>query len=400
MNFLVTRISRFISITSLIAMSCLTQADVIFTENFDEQGNWHSGLEINDDGGLHPVVTQDRPLDGADVQQMRKDGYTLPNGWDAARQFPLWAESYGNTGFPENVEILAANADKAKGGTGKSLVVYRQSAGGLAYQFPSDGQLDKELETPTDEVFVSFNIRFSDNWTPIDTVATVGGATKLFRVSSIDAGGDPFSAFSIGDSSAIFVWTYKHSENTGLRNDYTFRADPQETNYSMNNPPLSNVPTSSNSINYVGHIRDLDGDGIDDNTVTLLSLTKGTPVGSDGQTVLHDEIWGNGTWRKMQFYLKMNSAPGALDGQLRVWMDDQLIFKNVTVPWQGNDAPGGLKWTHVGFGGNASFKAYDASEQRTEWRAYDDVVVRTSIPEELLSGSPSIPNPPTSITVE
>lgn len=396
MTSLGAQLGRFISIISLIGTPLVASADQIFAENFDDQPDWTSGLEINDLGGLKPVVTQNRPLDGADVQQTRADGYTLPNGWDAARQFPIWAESYGNTGFPENVEILAANSDKARGGVGKSLVVYRQST--RTYQWPSDGQLDKELDTPTDTIFVSFYIRFSDNWTPIDTVAS--GITKLFRVSSIDSGGDPFSAFSDGDSSAIFVWGYQHNENTGVRSLYTFRADPQETNYSMNNPPLQNTPTTSGSYNYVGHIRDLDGDGIEENPVTLLSLTTGKPIGADGGPVLHDEVWGGGVWRKMEFYLKMNSAPGALDGVTMVWMDGQLIFKNTTVPWQGNNAPGGLKWTHVGFGGNANFQEYDDSVRRTEWRAYDDIVVSTSVPAALMSDFSAKPNPPNSLKVQ
>lgn len=352
---------------------------IVFQDNFDNQPDWTSGLEINDLGGLKPVVTNDRPLDGADVEQFAANGYTLPNGWDSARQFPIWAESYGNTGFPENVEILAANSDKARGGTGKSLVVYRQSS--RAYQWPSDGQLDKKLDTPTDTVFVRFYLRFSDNWTPIDTVGS--GICKLFRVSSIDQGGNPFSAFSDGDSSAIFVWGYQHNTNTGVRHLYTFRADPQETNYSMNNPPIANLPYSGGSFNYQDHIRDLDGDGVDDNVVTLPSLTKGTPLGSDG-VVLHDEVWGGGIWRKMEFYVKMSSAPGAMDGVVMVWMDDQLIFKNTTIPWQGNDAPGGLKWTHVGFGGNTNFEEYDDTVQRTEWRAYDDIEIWDSLPEGKL----------------
>ena len=356
-------------------------AQLLFSENFDDQPDWHSGLEVNDLNGLNPVIVRGETPDGADTEQFRDQGHTLPDGWDSARQFPLWAESYGDTGFPENVEILASNADKARGGTGKSLVIYRQSAGGTSYNWPSDGQLDKKLATPTDEVFVRFWMRFSDNWTPIDTVAS--GITKIFRVSSVDEGGSPFSAFSNGDSAPIFVWGYQHNTNTGVRHLYTFRADPQESNYSMHSPSLPNVPTTSGSHNYVGHIRDLDGDGVEENPVTLTSLTTGNPVGADGGTVLHDEIWGGGIWRKMEFYLKMNSAPGALDGVTKVWMDDQLIFSNTTVPWQGNDSPGGRKWTHVGFGGNSNFHEYDASVKRTEWRAFDDIKIYNGLPEDM-----------------
>lgn len=376
----------------------MTKADVVFTENFDDQPDWTSGLEINDLRYPNPSSAIGKPLDGADVEQMRENGHTLPNGWDSARQFPIWAASFGDVGFPENVEILASNSDKARGGTGKSLVVYRQSAGELPYNWPSDGQLDKKLDEPSDELFVRFYVRFSDNWTPIDTVAS--GITKMFRISSVDAGGNPFSAFPDGDASSIFIWGYQHNINTGLRNLFGFRGDPQETNYKVDTPPIPNLATNSGSFNYVGHIRDLDGDGIEDNIVTLQSLVTGNPVGADGQTVLHDEIWGGGIWRKMEFYVKVNSAPGALDGVAMVWMDGQLIFKNTTVPWQGSDAPGGLKWNTVGFGGNSNFHEYPSSVQRTEWRAFDDIVVRTSIPAELLSGSSAKPNAPTSLKVQ
>lgn len=397
MNFFVARISRFISITSLIAMSCLTQADAVFTENFDEQPDWHSGLEKNDLGGLNPFNVRGDAIDGADAEQLRSYGHTLPDGWDAVRQGPVWAESFGDIGFPENVEILASNSDKTRNGTGKSLVVYRQSTGNLSYAYPSDGQLDTKLATPSDELYVSFWMRFSDNWTPIDTVTS--GQTKLFRITAIDEGGNPFSAFTDGDSSSIFWWTYEHSRNYGLRLTLGMRADPQETNYGMTNPPLGNIPRSSMSLNFQQDIRDVNGDGIEDNVITLPSLLTGNPLGSDG-IVMHDDVWGGGVWRKIGFYVKMNSAPGALDGAAMMWMDGQLLYKNTTVPWQGFDAPGGIKWNYVGFGGNANFHEYDDTHQRTEWRAYDDVVVRTSIPAELLSGSSAIPNPPTSITVE
>ncbi|PVY78307.1 hypothetical protein C8D92_102348 [Tamilnaduibacter salinus] len=373
-------------------------AEVLFEESFDDQPDWHSGLEINDLKYLNPFNVRGENPDGADNEQFRERGHTLPEGWDAARQGPVWAESIGDPGFPENVEILAANADKARGGTGKSLVVYRQSTGVDGHNWPSDGQLDAKLATPTDELFVRFWIRFSDNWTPVDTVAT--GLTKLFRASSVDKGGSPFSGFTNGDSAPIFLWVYQHSANLGLRNVLAFRAHPQETNYSMDNPPMANRSRSNNSYNFVGNIRDLDGDGVDDNTVTLTSLTTGNPVGADGGPVLHDEIWGGGTWRKMEFYLKMNSAPGALDGVAKQWMDGQLIFSNTTVPWQGHESSGGRKWTHVGFGGNSNFHEYLKSVQRTEWRAYDDIVIRNSLPERLQSGSSAKPNPPVDPSVQ
>lgn len=397
MTILSARISKFVLMMPLLGMVCLAKADVIFTEDFDDQPDWHSGLEINDLGGLNPFNVRGDTFDGADAEQFRDKGYTLPSGWDSARQSPVWAGSFGDAGFPENVEILAENSDKARGGAGKSLVIYRQSTGNLSYQWPSDGQLDVKLSTPQEELYVRFWMRFSDNWTPIDTVTS--GMTKLFRISSVDEDGNPFSAFSDGDSAPIFVWGYQGTPDFGVRHLYTFRADPQETNYSMTNPPLRNVPSTNLSLNYQGHIRDLNGDGTEDNVVTLPSLITDNPLGSDG-IVKHDDVWGGGIWRKMEFYVKMNSAPGALDGVTMVWMDGQLIFKNTTIPWQGNNSPGGRKWTHIGFGGNTNFHEYDDSVQRTEWRAYDDIVVRTSIPEKLLSGPSAKPNPPASLSVE
>jgi hypothetical protein len=357
-------------------------AGLIFADNFNAQPDWHSGLEINDLGGLNPFNVRSDPnrLDGADAEQQRDQGHTLPNGWDSARQGPVWAASFGDAGFPENVEILASNADKTRSGTGKSLVVYRQSTGDLGFAWPSDGQLDKKLDQSSDEVFVRFWMRFSDNWTPIDTVTS--GLTKLFRIAAIDVGGNPFSAFSDGDASALLLWNFQVS-NFGQRNLIAFRADPQETNYGMDTPPPINTPRTylgSMSLNFEGNIRDLNGDGVEDNAVTLLSLVTGNPVGSDG-IVNFADIWGGGVWRKMEFYVKMNSAPGAMDGIAMQWMDDQLILKNVNMPWQGTNSPGGIKWSHVGFGGNANFHAYDDSVQRTEWRAYDDVEIYNGLPE-------------------
>lgn len=362
--------------------------EILFQENFDELADWNSGLLANDLNG-----------DGKpDTVQISTKGYQLPSGWYSARQDPSWAPSTGYPDRHENIEITGANADKARGGVGKSMVVWRDSTTEPTWRWNSDGILSKFFLGGFDQIYVSFWIRFEDNWTPLGE----SGGTKLFRIASWDGNGQTdgiYQAFSYGEQSALFLWDYAASEY-GVRDFLSFRGDPQETNYTVTNPaPIAtprNVNDGSMSLNFTGNIRDLNGDGVEDNKITsLLDLTTGQPIGLDGTTVTHDELWGN-KWHRVEFYVKMNSAPGKMDGVAMQWIDGQLVFDNHQFPWMGFDSPGGIKWNVVHFGGNSHFHAYPDSDRREEWYSIDDIVIRSDLP-----ASRSIaPNPPSDVSAD
>ncbi len=364
-------------VTFLVATA---SADVIFEENFDGQPDWNSGLEVND-----------KNFDGKpDTIQDINGGHTLPGGWDSVRQDPTWAPSTGHSDRHENIEIVSRNEDKARGGSGKSMVVWRDSAT-PDWKWNSDGILSKKVDG-FESIYVSFWIKFSPDWTPFGET----GMTKLFRVSSYDGFGPIYKAFEDGNSSAIMVWDYRTDEY-GARNKLAVRGDPQETNYFITSPEPINLPRQLNSgglsLNFTQNVVDLDGDGEKDQDITsLINLKTNQPIDPSDDVVTHDELWGD-QWHKVEFFLKMNSSPGAMDGVLDQWIDGQLVFSNKTFPWMGTDSPGGLKWNVVHFGGNSHFHAFPDTERREEWYSIDDIVIRSDMP-----GVP--PNSPNSLLIQ
>ena len=108
-------------------------------------------------------------------------------------------------------------------------------------------------------------------------------------------------------------------------------------------------------------------------------------------------------WHKMEFYIKVNSSPGAQDGILAQWFDDGLVFLNKTIPWIQNGANPNLKFTAVKFGGNHHTKNYlekNMGIDRVEWYAIDDIMIRNDLPENLILSPTISPNAPLNIKVE
>ncbi|MEQ9075634.1 MAG: hypothetical protein RLP09_17390 [Sandaracinaceae bacterium] len=320
---------------------------VLFEEDFDDLPDWTSG----DEGA---------PLPG-DFYSMRADS--------------AFAMSDGFPGGREAIEILEGNVEMARGGAGKSLVMWRDSNGPDWY-WGSDSMLTVYFPEGHDELYLRFWIRFDPDWTPDGE----SGMTKLFRFSSWDPDDGPlYQAFPHGANGPILIWDYQHNDY-GTRNLLAFRGHPQETNYRMTDPPMINLPRRGNtSMNFDDDIRDLDGDGVDDNVVDQLrNLITGEPVSG---TVSHEELYGD-VWHEVEFHIRMNSGPGVYDGVLQQWLDGQLIFRNVTLPWRGTESTGDPLWNVVSFGGNSHFHAYPESERRQEWRAIDDILIRDSLPPE------------------
>lgn len=317
---------------------------ILFQENFDDQPDYTSSETLKLKGWTH-----------------------CRNGED------IWSPS---TGFPDHhdaFEILSSNADKARGGSGKSFVGWRESYKMEWNNWNSDGILAKYFEEGHEKLYVRFWIRFSDNFTP-------AGQTKLFRISSWDEEGDFFGYGPDRYNAPIMIWDYNHNDY-GQRNFLAFRGHPQETNYFQTNPKLVDLPRNIHNgdinLNFDNNIRDLDGDGNNENEVTLKSLVTGEILSG---IVSHDDVYGN-EWHKVEFFIQMNSAPGAMDGIIVQWLDDQLIFKNTKMPWMGNESEGGRKFNVVAIGGNDFFRSYPNEDKHEEWYAIDDIEMRSSLPE-------------------
>lgn len=339
-------------------------AEIVFQEDFDEQPDWTSGMH------------------SSERAQVVSNGDTLPENWFSTYQDPSWAPSLGHPDAHESIEILSKNSSKARGGVGKSYVGWRDSTTGPGWRWNSDSQLTKYFPEGYDELFVEFWIKFSPDWTPNGDT----GITKLFRISHWNGEGSIYGFGSDRSNGPVMIWDYEHN-SYGSRLNLTTRGYPIATNYVMTRPEKANWPREAGPMNFDNNIRDLDGDGLVDNEITkLLNLTTGDPV--SGGVVPHDEIWGD-KWHKIQFHVKMNSQPGVLDGELWMWIDDQLVVRNVTMPWAGYDATDMPKWNIVSLGGNSHFHAYPDEKRREEWYSIDDLIIST---ERFNS-----PNPPSNV---
>jgi hypothetical protein len=364
--------------TSLMVMSCLSNAGVIFEENFDTQPDFTSTLNSTVNG------------------QETRNGFTLPDNWDAMYQGTRWSPE---TGFPNNhasFEILAANADKTRSGSGKSMVNWRESYNAGWNNWASDSQLQKVLSQEYDEIYIEFWISFSANW--VGRTLNNGGISKFARIGHYDGVGDPFNGAPPSNPALgpVLFWDYVQNDY-GQRNNVAFRGGPPGYNYRMDTAAAGITGQTNFTSETVGMA---EGGG---NPLVVDQVNGGYLSDVDRYNfIFHDQLWGAaGNWTKVALYVKMNSAPGVNDGLMMQWINGQRIKIETTVPWVGaNPENKMVGWNFISIGGNDFFRPYPNEDRFEDWYAIDDVVVRTSIPEDLLAETPSAPNAPLDISIQ
>lgn len=331
-----------------------TPAGVIFQDNFDSQPDWTSTMHST-----------------AQAQDIYK-GDILPDGWTGIYQTTDWSPE---TGYPDKhatLEILAANTDKARGGTGKSAVMWREST---AQDWDSDSDLIKVFDQDYEEIYIEFQIRFSDNWICRDP-DPVRVLSKMMRIFHWDRVGDLYSGIADNAVGPMFIWRNDHAGIYGTRNFHAFRQGA---------PGYAYYPTGewawseSNDRNWTDGLKGQGPGGADS---TLPDALDGTPLAQKtGQTISHEQVWGLAdTWTKVAFWVKMNSAPGVADGQMRQWINGHRVRTVSAYPWV-IDGPM-VGWNAVGIGGNDNF-IEATPEMFEDWYAIDDLVVSNALPEGL-----------------
>lgn len=374
-------IARRTGLTLLMAVAVANSAtgEVLFKESFDDQPDWTSAMHSTD-------------------RAQYAGSHIIPEGWYAVRQDPTWAPSTGHPDKHEAIEILASNADKARGGRGKSYVSWRDYYDAGWNRWNSDSILAQYFPQGLDEVYVEFYVLFSPNWTPT-------GASKLFRITSWSGEPDFFGYGGGRQNGPVMFLDY--NVTSGVRNALAFRSGPHGENYGMNNQQMGDMP------------RQLVGSG--DYPGNWTSNTVGSTYGEDPQIPnklrggvipksidyypSHPEIYGPpGTWTKYAFYVKMNSAPGRRDGVFKQWLDDQLVLETNKVTWvDSNSSNKMVKWNVVAIGGNDFWRAsFTNADRREEWYAIDDLLIATTPPDEMGGGIelPVPPAPPADISVQ
>lgn len=387
---------------AVLAVAPMTYAEVIFSDSFDRQPDWTSGLPENDRGGL-PLPKTGRGGWNVDIEMDAKT-HKLPTSWDFVRQTPAFAPSRGDADRHETIEIsaesTAENANRAKGGTGKSFVKWRDST---TKSWDSDGMLVKYFPEGYSQMYVEFWINFSN-----ELIATYYGSTtqnmaKLFRIYHWDGLDATFDYFSPDQTKhPTFLWQYEGrsqaNKGYGFRNLLTpiaLRVDrygkiPSESLFlDSNRNPTNSIPTSFNA----STLAQFGGSALADKR-------DGGLVSSSIVDI--DQVFGDETkWTKIAFFVKMNSAPGVYDGQLIQWIDDRKAIDIKTMQWiaKGFEM---VKWNVVALGGNDFFNESSESQRREEWFAIDDIRVLTEIPANLMGDSEdtSPPNPPLTLTID
>jgi len=328
-----------------------TPQGVFFTENFAAQPDYTSA-------------------------QFKASGAKPANVYTMRIADDLWTPSNGH---PDREETFIIDSTRTLGGVGKSAKFHRMSNSNptnntamwnsediILYYFP-DGE---------SQIYVEYMIRFDDNWTfGVDT-----GASKVFRIFSWNGQGDVFKFFEGGNSGPLFVWDKEETLTYGTRNPLAMRGGPWGQNYYMSGSDFGNITPNSNfTSSLINH-------GKNGTTPQLPDKLNGGLIPNSG-AASHAQVFGPpGTWTKMAFFVKMNSAPGVADGELKMWIDDKQIVNGSGIVWVKPVASGTSfvpKWNCVGFGGNDYFHAHPSEQRVSEWYAITNIVMRNDIPGGL-----------------
>jgi hypothetical protein len=354
---------------------------VVFEENFDDQPDWISGPNV--------------------------DRANLPGGWFNYDEFGnMWSPSSGYPEMHEGIEILSANASKARGGTGKSMVNWRDgfrdnnndiqwvSDSVLWYRLPGEG---------LSEVYVEYYITFSTEMIEAFYAGEMG-MSKIFRIMAHD---DPdnfswsnYTRFFGDFNKPIYIWSIDGTTQYGVRNKtsvypWSPSSDPG-TNVALNDGPwgFSNGDWSGWYSKTA-----TDGQAIGGGNPELTDYKNGGIITTG--PVMIDQVFGNElTYVKMGHYVKMNSAPGVADGELHQFIDDKRISKITGINWTVSESPM-KKWRVVTLGGNDHFSRFPTKTPHEDWYSIDELVINTELPGHLKEGTYiSPPSPPVSLNVK
>lgn len=335
----------------LLSLPFRLSAEVLFLEDFDATPDWSS--------------------------QASQDVGPLPSGWDFGYTGETWHPS-NTAGSEPSIKITGNNAEQVYGGSGKAFIAsYESTESG---NYTSDGFLSKDIPGST-EVYVKFNLKFQPGFATDDA----DGSIKLLRILSYDGVGSRSQFFGDGNSAPIYLFDWA-ANSYGARHKHAFRCDDQENNYFCVNPEIIGAPASVKrgdmSTNFTSHLDEL--------TPLIPDLVNGGFLPYEG-IVFHNNVYSS-VWHEMEFYLKQNSAPGALDGVLRVWLDGQPIIDMKQIPWIGNNGNMSATWNNVSFGGNGKYH-WDTSSggfspSRERWVAFDNIVVLNELPFDVAASMP------------
>lgn len=361
----------------------VSQAEVIFEENFDGQPDW----DLMTDPSTSSIIER----------QAVKD-HLIPIGWDLVRSEAKWSPMRGHPDRHEAFEIKSEDSSKARGDKGKAMVNWRDSHDPGWNRFNSDGILVKKVGDQK-QLYVEFYVAFSPEM--YATFASGGlGSSKLFRIYSFTGGWDqPFNYFN-GTSHPEIVWNvYGSPKKYGLRNQVTTLGMHNDSSNYIDMPDGAGSSSGTHSLSYISHLAGQAPNGGD--AKLRDKLNGGFMLPGSGNVTMERLFGPPGAYTKVAFFVKMNSDKGVHDGVLTQWIDDIQILHTDTINWVPEGKPGRF-WNMVAFGGNDFFQAYPNEDRHEEWYAIDDIKISTDTPDYLTTDSKNTtaPNPPLDIGVK
>lgn len=354
-------------------------AEILFQESFDSQPDWTSTL--------HSTARS----------QKSTYGDVLPDNWDEIYQATAWSPETGYPAKHASIEILTPNTDKARGGTGKSMVNWRESS---SASWNSDSQMIHKLNQQYTELYIEFWIAYSDNFWQRDPKNQASWTSKIFRIGHWDGVGNIVNG-ALNGIGPVFFWDYKR-DIYNLSNFLAFRGGPPGENYFMNHSEPSYPQYLS--LNYGSMTLGMAPGGADPLVVNQIDGGYLKDIERYTQ-ITHEQLFGlRQHWTKMGFYVKMNSAPNVADGVFKQWVNDEQIRSVDTIPWVKTSTKKMVGWNYFALGGNDFFGPFQPNQFFEDWYAIDDVVVRDDIPSYLeISPASSLkapPSAPSTVTVE
>lgn len=267
----------------------------------------------------------------------------LPNGWSDFLVSEKWNPTDG--GGANAKAGLQINGDFARGGSGKSLVIWDESRGDSG-SWGSDAMLGKYFPSGHKDIYVEYWIKFQPGyrWHHLELNNPQGiNYAKLMRIGHRDQGQSPFR-FSASGSNAPLVFIdssiWSRDQNPGRTNLASVlvsgRCDPQESNYKCGSYPE-------------------------------------TGRGYINGNASNAESYGDGNWHKLAARMRINTAPGRGDGIVMAWFDDQLLVNSTDVPWIGSNAPADTLLNMVVLGGNMHNYPEPENNRFEQWHSIDDV---------------------------
>ncbi len=327
-------------------------AEIIFEDNLDGQDDW----------------TVSQPISGAiicDEYPCSEEPLNKWTGYLSGMSYCLGGPGYNSIylnsapGFPKNTV----------NGVGKSLTFWDESC--VNFFEDSDAQLSKSF-TDQEGVYLKFKIKFSPDyaWELTDI-----NAHKLLHIRYWDKIESSFANFGIPGNVPIAIPGIKVDHDLGYPRLWYYVAFRCEESYYCQGTPKYTFDV-----------------GTDQDAVVI----------GNWNTTL-----GDGNWHTIEFYFKTNTNNGEIfnaDGEHRFWLDGNLIYETVNIPFSdnGSEVSPRREWNWFSLGGNNNNRWITdcIGSECEQWYAIDDVIVSTTdIPDDYVIGGPDL-TPPSVTTFE